>query len=272
MDTKTTTIINPSYQTLINIRQSNRLPLAAPQSYYRSQIFTAHSGPNPLVAAAATLFVILQQLKQTQHYTQLDALQQQLIHEIRAFESYAQNQGYRSEHILLARYLLCATCDDIIQHTSWGSHQQWQNYQLLAVFHKENLGAERFFIILDRLKEDARIYIDLLELIYLCLLTGFIGSYRATNNHDELDKRVTQLYELIRWQRGELQKNLLVQAPAITVSAPKTTAITSTLGVTASITGILVSGGYIMLSYLLALAISPLQQQLLSLQQLTQGF
>lgn len=268
---QTTRLNQPLPQAFISGLSASRLPLANVQSYYRSQSFTASSGTNPLVTAAMTFLVILQQLRQTTYYHDLSTLQQQLIHEMRAFESYAQHQNYRSDQILLARYILCASCDDVIQQTSWGATGSWDNYQLLALFHKETQGGDRFFVILDRLREDPAIYIDLLELMYLCLSLGFTGRYRNAANTTELDNLVEQLFELIRWQRGELKKNLLLQATPLTLSKPQpNTSISGKL--IASLTSILLSSGYVMLSYLLGLAVSPLQQQLINLQQLTQSF
>ena len=86
----------------------SRAPLSHPQSYYRSKVYTANLGINPLIAAASTLFTLVAKLRESEAYTDINGLYQQLTHEIRAFENNAQAQKYRSDIILVARYVLCA--------------------------------------------------------------------------------------------------------------------------------------------------------------------
>jgi type VI secretion system protein ImpK len=172
------------------------------------------AGLNPIADAAAHLFSIMGRLKQLKSYRHLSKLQQELIQEIQNFQNTAKAQGYSSEHILVSRYALCATFDDLIQNTPWGSQGQWESHSLLATFHPDTASPDRFFIILERLIKEPALYIDILELMYICLSLGFEGPYRSTIAHPEpfhyfqFEKIIQGLYQQIRAYRGDFQKNL----------------------------------------------------------------
>lgn len=194
-----------------------RAPLAGSDSYYRSSTFTTHAGINPLISAASALLVINARLKHCSDYQNIANLYQHLVHEVRAFETKAQNLGFRTETILVARYALCAVLDETIMNSPWGK-QQWQQ-QLLNTFQREDNVGEKFFIILDRISEDASFHIDLLELIYVCLSLGYEGKYRDNqNNKADLDSIIDMLYQKIRKQRQELKP--LLQSKVTVAAAP----------------------------------------------------
>jgi type IV/VI secretion system ImpK/VasF family protein len=101
--------------------------------------------------------------------------------------------------------------DETILTTTWGQQSKWHQHKLLHFFHNEDWGGERFFIILKRLCADPALHIDLLELAYICLSLGFTGQYQfVENNHTQLEKTIEHAYQCIRWQRGDIKKELLV--------------------------------------------------------------
>lgn len=186
-----------------------RAPLTSVRSYYRSQTFTATAGTNALVTAAAPLFSLVNKLRENPDYHNIHSLHEHLVHEIRAFEAQAQTQGCRSETILVARYALCAFFDEIILNTTWGNGSEWTKYKLLMLFHTETSADERFFVILERLLEDAKLYIDIIEFMYLILSLGFMGKYQHLQDGTLLRMMLqNELYHTIRMQRGEISKSL----------------------------------------------------------------
>ncbi len=167
------------------------------------------AGLNPLVDAAACLFSMMGKLKQLSSHQELHKLQQELLQEINLFQDAAKAQNYTSEYLLVSRYALCATFDDIIANTPWGSHGQWDHYSLLSTLNQEATQHDRFFIVLDRISKEPDLYIDLMELMYLCLSFGYKGSYRATEfSHTQLDQIINALYKRIRAHRGDFSKSL----------------------------------------------------------------
>lgn len=186
-------------------------PLAITQGYYRSKIIAVQNGINPLITAATPLLNFISNLHLSHIKQEANILYQEITHEIKAFEAMTQTLGYRSENILVARYILCATLDELILTSAWEQKEQWQKHKLLNSFHNEDWGGERIFLILDRLSADPSLHIDLLELLYLCLSLGYLGKYQFIENGKlKIEEISEKLYQLIRWQRGDFKKQLAI--------------------------------------------------------------
>ncbi|RDI48628.1 type IVB secretion system protein IcmH/DotU [Aquicella lusitana] len=170
---------------------------------------TPKAGLNPLVDAAGYLFSVLGKLKQLKSYRQLNKLQKELIQEINTFQEAVKNQGYNAEYIVVCRYAICATFDDLISNTVWGGHGQWDSFSLLATFNQDTQHQDKFFTILERAIKEPALYIDLMELMYICLSMGYKGQYRSTEHSQfQLDQITNSLYKHIRAYRGSFSKTL----------------------------------------------------------------
>jgi len=181
------------------------------QTLLHSKFITHNTkaGLNPLVDAAGYLFSSIGKLSILKSYRNFDKLQKELIDEINTFQETAKLHGYASETILVARYALCATTDDIISHTSWGKNGKWDDYRLLTIFNQDSPRQNRFFLILERIIKDPGIYIDLMEFMYICLSLGFKGEYRnADADMLKYEKIAHALYKHIRAYRGDFSKTL----------------------------------------------------------------
>jgi len=166
-------------------------------------------GLNPLEKSAAVLLNLLSQIRNTGSHPDPQALHRQLADEINKFERTAQQEGVAPETIYVARYALCSTIDEFVMTTPWGAGSIWSRQSLLSLFHKETQGGEKFFRLLDKLKQDPARNIDLLEMMYLCLALGFQGRYRvARNGLNELEEIRESLFYTIRNQRSEFEPAL----------------------------------------------------------------
>lgn len=181
-------------------------PLLLPS---RSVTHNTKAGLNPLVDTAGYLFSIIGKLKQLKSYRQLSKLEKELIHEINIFHEAIKNLGYNTEYMLICRYVLCATFDDIIANTVWGSQGQWENHSLLAAFNQDIQHHDKFFTIMERAIKEPTFYIDLMELMYICLSIGYKGQYRSTEHSQfQLEQITNGLYKHIRAYRGAFSKTL----------------------------------------------------------------
>ncbi|MFG6847187.1 DotU family type VI secretion system protein [Burkholderia pseudomallei] len=168
----------------------------------------AASGTNPLVAAANPLLNLVPQIRSTVHHPNPAWLREHLVVEIRQFEERAQQAGVASEAIIGARYCLCTALDEAAALTPWGG-SVWSSHSLLVSFHNETWGGEKFFHLLERLSQQPRQHLDLLELLYFCLALGFEGRYRVLDNgRAQLDAVRRQLAQTIRSVRGEFDPAL----------------------------------------------------------------
>lgn len=167
------------------------------------------TGSNPLSAAAARLLALITQLRSLPTHDDVDGLHRQVTAAVQDFEINANNAHVAPEHVLSARYALCAAIDETVLSTPWGSHSIWTTRTLLSTFHKETWGGEKFFTILDRILQDPARNIDLLELMYLCLALGFEGKYKIQERGQaQLTGIEDDVFRAIRRVRGDFERRL----------------------------------------------------------------
>jgi len=166
-------------------------------------------GANPLESAAAPLLTLLGRLRDAPSHPDPAALRNSVIGEIKVFETKAQDLDIDREAIFWARYVLCASIDEMVLTTPWGNSSIWQQQSLLITLHNEAWGGEKFFQILQKLVQNPGRNIELLELMYLCLSFGFEGRYRPLpDGYQQLQLLRDNLYRTIRNQRGEYEQEL----------------------------------------------------------------
>lgn len=170
---------------------------------------TAPSGINPLVTAANPLLNVITQLRTSISHPNPNGLRDQLAQGVREFEARARASGFTTETVIAARYAICTVIDETAANTPWGVSGAWAQHGLLALFHGETGGGEKFFQLLSRLAEDPHAHRDVLELMYVCLQLGFEGRYRITDGGQRQLEAIRQrLLAIIRKERGEREREL----------------------------------------------------------------
>jgi len=171
--------------------------------------FNTTNGLNPLVNAASTLIAVFEKTRVSVSHPDVGGLHQRLVNEVKTFESSAKATGIKPEIVLSARYAVCAALDEAVLNTPWGSESAWPQRTLLSVFHNETSGGEKFFLILERMKEQPAENLYILELMYIFLSLGFEGKYRVIHRgRDMIEQMRDDLFTLIRRQRGEYERSL----------------------------------------------------------------
>ena len=166
-------------------------------------------GLSPLVAAAAPLLQLLARLRNT--YTQPNPgdLRERAVRAIRAFEQQARDAGVALELLRPAHYALCASLDDVVLSTPWGSTGIWDARSLVSTFHQEVRSGERFFDLLAQMRQNPGKFLSVVELMYLCMSLGYQGRYRLSpRGPAELDRLREETYALIVRQRQAPEPDL----------------------------------------------------------------
>ncbi len=224
---------------------------------------TRFTALNPLVGAANPLLILVPQLRGTVSHSDLSALRANLTHAIKEFESTAHGRGIAQVTILTARYCLCALLDETIMAMPWAG--TWGANSLLVTFHNDNLGGEKFFVILERALQDSRTNVDLLEFLHLCLSFGFQGRYRLTEGgRERLDEWRDRLYRAIRAVRGEFERELSPFWKGVIDKRNPLVRIVP-LWVVGTVAGALLTGLYVLLSLRLNRESDPVLRELVSI-------
>ncbi|NBC34051.1 MAG: type VI secretion system protein TssL, partial [Alphaproteobacteria bacterium] len=168
-----------------------------------------HTGVNPLVAAAAPLLELITRLRNRAQHRNVESLRERVIAEIKGFEGRAVEAGVAPPLVRAGRYALCATVDDVVLNTPWGSQSVWTKQSMVVTFYNEAWGGERFYEILNQLLKNPGRNLEVLELMYLCMTLGFEGQYRLIDRGAAKHAEIRDgLYRTIIQQRGEYEREL----------------------------------------------------------------
>lgn len=145
----------------------------------REQLLTPNA--NPLLRAAGPLLLLLGRLRSSLSSAPPAQLLGQVTETIEAFEHEVRAAGAPAEQTRVAKYVLCAAADDIVQNIPGEDRHVWTQYSMLSRFFGERIGGVRFFEELDKAKADPSVNYDLLELMHACLALGFEGIHRTSS-------------------------------------------------------------------------------------------
>lgn len=188
----------------------NKLQLAATQkNTIQQQVLQKKLSTytNSLITAAMPLLLLMIRFKTTTSHENPLELRNQVVAEINVFEHKAKLFGFEARTILAARYCICTALDEVALCTQWGSNSAWSQQSLLSMIQKETWGGERFFIILEKMLEEPKNNLLILELIYLILSLGYEGKYY--NQEKSVRDQIRHcLFQTIMMYREQPTKNL----------------------------------------------------------------
>ena len=171
--------------------------------------FRTESGLNPLTNAASTLTAVFSKTRQSATHEDVGGFHRRLVNEIKAFDARLRELDYKNEVVLSARYITCVMLDEAVLNTPWGSNSPWAQRTMLSVFHNETSGGEKFYQILERMRQSPSENLEILEFFYIILSLGFEGKYRIANRgRDQIELLRDDLFKTIRSYRGEYEREL----------------------------------------------------------------
>jgi len=164
---------------------------------------------NPIMRAAGPLLQLLGRLRVALMRAPFASLMDQVADAVKFFETDIRSAGISEQQANTAKYILCATADDIVQHIPTDDRHVWTQYSMLSRFFGERVGGVRFFEILDHLKMDPLVNYPVLELQHACLALGFQGVHRASaGGLSSLQVIQRNLYETLRRVRPKVMSDL----------------------------------------------------------------
>ncbi len=199
---------------------------------------------NPLIEAAKPVLILANSMQQTTSQLSTDSLINKFSLLINNFEENAEKNGAKYDAIQAAKYCLCTFVDELAVRAGWAD-ETWSKNSLLVSFYDETWGGERFFEIIQNLKQDSDKNIDLLEFMYLCLQFGYKGKYQVLNNGElEIDKIKRDLLALIHSKRPDQTANLFKHNPIITNNIQRKRRLTIPLWVVGVLGAVALGVGY----------------------------
>jgi type VI secretion system protein ImpK len=207
---------------------------------------------NPIMRAGGPLLLLLGRLRVALLRASFASLMEQVADAIKFFEKDIRSAGISEQQANSAKYILCATADDIVQHIPTDDRHVWTQYSMLSRFFGERVGGVRFFDILNHHKLDPLVNYPVLELQHACLALGFQGMYRAhPSGLATLQQIQRDLYETLRRVRPKVMRDLSPhwQGQALAIDS---TRIRVPVWVVSAAAAVLLFGIYVVLRFLLS--------------------
>jgi type VI secretion system protein ImpK len=175
-----------------------RAPQAPPAALLRQENLNAPSS-NPMMRAAGPLLLLLGKLRANFVRAPSAPLMEEVAQSIEQFERDARGHGFSPEQVRVAKYVLSATADDIVQNMPVEDRHIWTQYSMLSRFFGERIGGVRFFEELEHAKQDPIVNYPALELMHACLALGFEGIHRTSAGGAAVLQQIQRsLYETLR--------------------------------------------------------------------------
>jgi type VI secretion system protein ImpK len=164
---------------------------------------------NPILRSAGPLLLLLGRLRVALARASFASLMELVADAIKFFEKDIRSAGISDTQVNAAKYIICATADDIVQNIPTEDRHVWTQYSMLSRFFGERIGGVRFFDELTRLKQDPVLNYDVLELQHTCLALGFQGIHRTSaGGASTLQQIQRDLYETLRRVKPNVQRDL----------------------------------------------------------------
>tara|TARA_R110001599_G_scaffold185680_1_gene379928 strand:- start:15190 stop:16530 length:1341 start_codon:yes stop_codon:yes gene_type:complete len=171
----------------------------------------AQAERNCILGSSLAIIGYASQLRQLQNPPELSQLFNDFVIQIKEIGETLRKAGQAEEIIVTSRYLICSFIDEMILNTPWGGSSQWSTKSLLSFFHKESQGGTKFFDILKKIEQQSARYIDLIELVYVCLAYGYLGKFRMqADGVSQISSIQENLYQHIRQIRQHQEMPLSV--------------------------------------------------------------
>jgi type VI secretion system protein ImpK len=200
---------------------------------------------NPIIAASADLLVLFGRLRTQMVAMDALPLMTHVTREIEAFEANLQKAGVDSHQVQVAKYMLCATADDIVQNIPGTDRNLWIQYSMVARFFRVRTSGVGFFQEAQKALAAPAQHADLLELALLCLSLGFEGQYRtAPNGGANLQRIRTTIYESLRRLTQRPDEDISPRWEPVPLGAKRRFG-RAPLWVIGSVIGAIMLGGYL---------------------------
>jgi type VI secretion system protein ImpK len=207
---------------------------------------------NPIMRAAGPLLLLLGRLRVALLKASFAHLMGQVADAVVFFEKEIRSAGIPEQQANTAKYILCATADDIVQNIPTEDRHVWTQYSMLSRFFGERIGGVRFFEELEKALKDPLVNYPLLELQHTCLALGFQGVHRsAPNGPSSLQQIQRNLYDTLRRIRPKVAHDLSPRWQGQSL-AGRASRLRVPVWVVASVTGALLLALYVTLLALLS--------------------
>jgi type VI secretion system protein ImpK len=152
---------------------------------------------NAMLEAAAPLLALIAAVRSGRFRIELPQLHHKATAAATRFDEALASAGYDDETRRRARYAVYATVDDVAQNLPGKAADgaEWARRSMVVRGFGENIGGDRFWMLLQEMLSRPAEHAELIELYHACLAAGFEGRHRVNEGgRDRLRQILTSAY------------------------------------------------------------------------------
>jgi type VI secretion system protein ImpK len=162
----------------------------------------SYSSPRALVDLLHDGFYLLLLLKSRYFPGDAATFSGDVMQLLDRFEVEARELDVSAEDVYAAKYAYCAAIDEAVLGADMAIREEWERSPLQLKLFGDQLAGEQFFTELDEVRRRGASSVQVLEVFYMCLLTGYQGKY-ALESKEKLDYLITTLDKEITHLKGK---------------------------------------------------------------------
>jgi type VI secretion system protein ImpK len=165
-------------------------------------------GPNPILEAAMPLLLVLANLRIARQVPQVAPMMNTVALGIETFETALYAQNLPEQQVRTAKYVVCATADDIVQNLPSSDRNLWTQHSMLSRYFQVRDSGVGFFEELTKLRQSPQINHNLLGLMHACMSLGFEGKYRVAGGDVAHQQIRRDIYETLRSREARVTEHI----------------------------------------------------------------
>lgn len=165
-------------------------------------------GPNPILEAAMPLLLVLANIRIARQVPQVVPMMNTVALGIENFETALHAQNIPEPQVRTAKYVVCATADDIVQNLPSSDRNLWTQYSMLSRYFQVRDSGVGFFDELAKLRQSPQINHNLLGLMHACMSLGFEGKYRVAGGDVQHQQIRRDIYETLRAREARVTDHI----------------------------------------------------------------
>jgi type VI secretion system protein ImpK len=169
---------------------------------------TQTGGSNPILEAAMPLLILLSNVRIARSIPQVAPMMNSVAAGIESLEATLLAQNLPDSQVRTAKYVMCATADDIVQNLPSSDRLIWTQYSMLSRFFQVRDSGIGFFEELTKLRQNPQLNHNLLGLMHACMSLGFEGKYRTASGDVALQQIRRDVYQTLRAREARVTEEV----------------------------------------------------------------
>jgi type VI secretion system protein ImpK len=163
---------------------------------------TAAGSQRTLLDLCTDAFILIFHIHAGNDPGQPENLRKEIALLVKDLDRQGSKHGHSEEDIKATRYALLALIDETILNSSWPFKDQWAERPLQLEYFGDHMAGERFFDLLERIRQKGSRKADLIEVFCIVLILGFQGKFKL-RGREELNNLIRDIVgEVVNYRGG----------------------------------------------------------------------